>query len=518
MKGIPNHWTTLQKLIWLQVLQGGGGGGELVTVTGISPLALANALAKPLKSLTQYGKCTQSSTPTPDAPVDIMCNNGAVKMLNLANMAQSNLDIGYYIDNSGTRKSSISNFYTLGYIPVKASTAYTMKTSGSLNYFNVMEYDAENGFIQRTLYGSSSNPAGDTTTFTTGATTAFIRFGSNINGGILDYDAISAFTWMLTEGATAMDYVPFGEWSVIGTPEVLTVRGKNLLNTATNVEGYYISASGVISQSDTPDAQYTDLIPVTAGETYTWSLKSWRTKNNSTNRWHGYNSSGTWVRQIAFETAPMGGELVTLTAAIPSGVAYVRLSYGITDTEAMLEKSATKTDYQPYTTQTVTNIPDLFAVGDYADTVDIISGGVVRRCGIKVFDGTESIGLATGTFRCTIAGKAPNAKVLCSHFDGNVDPSISVANMPDLAIKSHGSNANIYFKFNAIETAAEFKAWLAAQYAAGTPVIVIYPLAEEQTEQTTGHALHSYEGTTVVEAKTNVDPVTLSAEYMAGAA
>ena len=32
-----------------------------------------------LKALSRFGNCIQASTPTPDAPVDIMCNNGAIK-------------------------------------------------------------------------------------------------------------------------------------------------------------------------------------------------------------------------------------------------------------------------------------------------------------------------------------------------------------------------------------------------------------------------------------------------------
>jgi len=68
---------------------------EWSTVTGSSPLALVNALAEHIRSLTQYGKCVQkpvdylasvtqtgvceqASTPTPTVPVDIKCNNGVL--------------------------------------------------------------------------------------------------------------------------------------------------------------------------------------------------------------------------------------------------------------------------------------------------------------------------------------------------------------------------------------------------------------------------------------------------------
>lgn len=109
---------------------------------------------------------------------------------------------------------------------------------------------------------------------------------------------------------------------------------KNLLNTATNITGYYISSSGNITASD--DAQYTDLIPVTQGEEYVCSLVSGR--NNGTNRWHGYDANGGWVKQLAFVSASeQQGARLVMAATIDSGISYVRLSYGITDTEATLK-------------------------------------------------------------------------------------------------------------------------------------------------------------------------------------
>lgn len=54
-------------------------GATMLTETGNAPITLTNAIAAAIHALTQYGLCTQASTPTPSAPVDIMCNNGALK-------------------------------------------------------------------------------------------------------------------------------------------------------------------------------------------------------------------------------------------------------------------------------------------------------------------------------------------------------------------------------------------------------------------------------------------------------
>lgn len=110
-------------------------------------------------------------------------------------------------------------------------------------------------------------------------------------------------------------------------------RSANLLNAATNITGKYIGYNGSISNGD--DAQYTDLIPVKSGELYVCSLVSGR--NSGNNRWLGYNENGTWVKQLAYISASgQQGNKLVMAATIDSGISYVRLSYGITDTEAMV--------------------------------------------------------------------------------------------------------------------------------------------------------------------------------------
>ena len=372
------------------------------TVTGTSPLSLVNAIAHSIKSLTQTGKCSQASTPTPTSPVDIYCNNGALKMLNLANMTEDNIVVGKYINNSGTESSAASNFYYSPFIPVKASTAYTLKTSASLNYANFMEYDANGDFLKRTLYRSADTPAGDATTHTTRADTAFLRFGSNINGTNLTAEKILAINWMLTAGATAMDYVPYGQISVVGTPEVITVT-------------------------------HADSTTQTAGA------------------------------------------------------------------------------------------ENLFAVGDYADTQEIISGAVTRNCGVLVFDGTEDWTRTSIGDGCTVFSIGVNAhsisgwsKItsLCTHFEcyvGSTAPTYIAANAGKFWLNTAGQ----YFRFVIAGTMdlTRFTAWLTTQYEAGTPVIVLYPLTTPTTESVTAQPLSTTAGTNTVSWTAEVSGKTISAEY-----
>ena len=62
------HISPLEKLIWLYHVAAGSS-GTITTVTGLSPLVLVNAMAKPIRSLVQYGKVA-----TVDG--DTYCNNG----------------------------------------------------------------------------------------------------------------------------------------------------------------------------------------------------------------------------------------------------------------------------------------------------------------------------------------------------------------------------------------------------------------------------------------------------------
>lgn len=388
----PKGYSTLEQLMWLRGMLKSGEKWAWQLVTGTAPLTLTSALSKPIKSLTQFGKLTQSTTPTPSAPVDIVCNNGAVKLLNLADVEQSNLDIGYYINNSGARTSSPANFYTLGYVAVKPNTAYTMKTSSSLGYFSIMEYGADKSFIKRTLYGSTGNPAGDTTTFTTGSTTYFLRWGSNMDGNTATYATISALTWMLSEGATAKEYAPYGTLYTDGTPEVLSVGGR--------------------------------------------------------------------------------------TASVQS----------------------------------------LLAVGDVQDEQNIISGHVVRRIGVYVFDGTETwIDGNYGYITEAVQDQSGETYTpLCTHFRGTTGTPQSNSNT-FRCYRTSGGVGRIYIAPNrtTYDTKEAFAAFIAAQYAAGTPVIVVYPLATETTESVTPQHMSTSVGTNVVSVVSNVDPVELEVEYAA---
>ena len=610
---------------WLWQWANAGPGGLVETITGTLPLTLANALSHAIVSLTRYGLCTQDGTPTPDAPVDIVTNNGALKFGWYDIITTSQLSgYGTYVSPSGTAGNRAYKW--LRDLP---NGTYTFAVDGDYELIVQWRDPADPSVLVPSSYENLSG-------WMTSGEAVLDKESGGYGIAVRRTVGTSSITPSNFDGTL---HVQEQGIYTDGTPEVLTVSGANLLNSATNITGKYITASGSISNGN--DAQYTDLIPVKAGEIYVCSFVSGR--NSGNNRWHGYNENGTWVKQLASVSASVqqGAKLI-MTATIDSGISYVRLSYGINDTEAMIEGiisdsisdkfylgemsssrgrlysltdiqspytstnkircpatlysvipgrhyavknnvppaeglftgfyasiddvtniskslsgasgssffapnganyavtvylkdvsgttytfdkpivSEVSTDYSPYVPPQTASVPMLLSVGNYADEVELISGIKTGKVGIKVLDGTES-GWAlsdsgsTHRFRgvkpsdChTPASRAPS---VCTHFK-YVSTGSPVGGM------FIGASQYWYFilEDQTIDTVDEWTDWLAAQYAAGTPVIVLYPLATETTEQITAQHLDTNEGTNVVDSVANVSPLEAEVKYMAASA
>lgn len=207
---------------------------EKIEVSGLSYILLENAAENGIISLTLNGKCSQSGTPTPTAPKMLQTNRGELRFgvlgNNLLEVVDSNIIVGKYINNNGVVTESLPNCYFQRFVSVKASTAYTLSTSRSLNYVNFMEYDENGAFLKRTLYGSSSAPAGTSVTHTMGTTTAFVIVGSNVDSAAfpsIAKDDVKSIKWMLNEGATALPYEPYKVGYVYGADDKVVLNYDN---------------------------------------------------------------------------------------------------------------------------------------------------------------------------------------------------------------------------------------------------------------------------------------------------
>lgn len=525
---VPEPITRLEHFMyeWLN----SGSSGTLVTVTGVSPLALVNALAKPIKSLTQFGKCVQNGTPTPDSPVDILCNNGALRFgVTGKNIFNESTEQSGRLNDDGTVTASSAMFVS-GFFSVKPSTAYTLSyISGSQNqYRRLCGYSSadEQDFttLLRKINKADGGDVGEKVsfTFTTDASTLFVRLSAWFNDTEIQIE----------EGQTATIYEPYTEGIYTdGTSEVLTVSGINLLDPSTsNIKiGQQVTASGEITTAY-PNNWRSDYIPVVGGKTYAfWGRAKADDTISAYNRINWYTADKTNISPRPSYTV----DTVTVGTA-PSNAAFAMLSCSCFKSDAaitrenfdefnwMFAETSAEIPYQPYVTpQTVSDISMLLGVGNYKDEAELISGLLTHNVGIKVLDGTEGWREHTAAYSTLLEYADINAgdACICTHYIGAI-PDMGISGQPNMSAKAGYKNnppndIRLYIKDSSFATINDFTAFLAAQYANGTPVIVLYPLAEETTEQTTAHSLHSYNGTTIVDATSEVAPVNLSAEYIA---
>lgn len=582
--GFPCHWSTLRKLLWLKILQGAAAVVE--TVTGTLPLTLANAISHAIVSLTRYGLCTQAATPTPSAPVDIVCNNGALQMVDDELPDGYKRVLGYSCNDNAMWQ--ITGFKLKGSDTVHISFSvaaacnvfgcyqgasatdnydlYASVTSGS-KYFRYgsgtyLSYFSSDNLNQRfdvtyTPTGSQGMPQdstwsaltfesandlllGSTTVTGTSAKLKGNLYGDFIveNGGVerlhlipcervsdnalgyydlvgeVFYEPYEGFDGAVSLGYDGSHY----ELETVGTPEVLTVSGKNLFNPDETTDGKYIGSSGSIG--DDASSVISEYIPVTVGEKYTWSFVTNYSQGssyaNGNRRMHGYKSDGTWKQQLTYyNVTGSEAQQYTLTATIPSGVAFVRLSEKITDENIQFEHSDNATSYQPYVPPQTASVQNLLSVGDYADTQEVISGLVDSKIDFVILDGTEdgygtssAYGAAVYISSASAKWKANrNGGVLCTHFVQGTASGTQPENTCFF-------NASGHFYFRTDKTTAQFKTWLAEQYAAGTPVIVMFVLSTPTTESVTPQPLTTAEGTNIVGSVANVSPLTAKVEYM----
>lgn len=447
---------------WPWMMGTAGGGGTETTVTGVSPLLLAAALKKPIKSLTQYGLCTQADTPTPSAPVPIMCNNGAVQMVDDELPAGYKRVLGFSMSNN--------SYWAIEDFPLYGSDTlrFAFEASDACNVIGAYSGSASGN--NYSLYvGSSSN---------------YLRYKNGAYNSAVDFN--TRYDVEITPtGSSGMKTDSTWTEQSFTTPANLCIGTTATSASSAKLKGKLYGNIEVVGRAKFVPCErvsdnvlgYYDLI----GEAFYEQASGYSGAVSL-----GYD--GTHYHLAVIGTP----EVLSVTA---SGAA----------------------------TQTA-SVVDLFSVGGYADEHNVISGAITRKVGVKVFDGTEDgwgkLSSINGYY-ITVDGMKvcnPTEEGFSSHFLGTTNSNVR---MPDGSIKYTYASASdpygaISFRLNSAETVDEWKAFLADQYAAGTPVIVLYPLKEETTEQTAPQSLHTTAGDNVISVTAAVSPIELEAIYMKG--
>ncbi len=618
---VPEPVTRIEYFLydWLNA----GPPSVVVTVTGVSPLALVNALAKPIKSLTQYGKCGQKETDLPSSYKRVLgfsCDNnamweitgfklrgsdtvrisfsinGACNVFGCYQGADANDNYDLYVSTtSGSKYFRYGNGTYLSYwsssnLGQRFDVVYTPTGSRGMpqdSAWSELTFESANNLLigSTTLTGSSSKLKGNLY----GSIVVDGRLNlipcERVSDGVLGYyDTYSAtFYEPYTgfDGAVSLGYatvpspdtpqgivcnngvVHVSEQGIYtdGTPEVLklapigsaTQDGVPSPTNCVPVKGTPCGSTELLAIGDEMDTYDPDTQTITRviGSVVLDGTESFGKSTAYGTAWYINAASSAWganrnkaVLCTHFENGEASSSSPNGTCFFNStGHFYFRASEFA---DAAAFKSWVKDQYdagtpvvvyfvkstpttEAYTGEpvgaVVTDIPALLRVydptyGDKMDEFDIVSGVVTRKVGYHVFTGEETL-YASDSFGGTVRmngaqsswGSTLGAPV-CTHFLGVYARSSGTANVGECFFNSYG---HFYFRVadNNVDT---FKAWLAAQYAAGTPVIIFYQLATETTEQTTAHSLNTSAGDNVVSVASEVDPVELEAEYTAAEA
>ena len=488
-------------------------GGIEVIVKGVSPLSLPDAIANSLSYVKAFGGTEQNGTPTPDAPVDIVSNNGVLKHTpNLLDMSAENIVLGKYINNSGAILDSGPNFYNSKYIPVVGGETYTWSTSSSIGYFSVMEYDSGYVFKRRTLFGSSSSsPAGTSGTVTLRSDTAFVLIGSNMDSVDITLDRIAAVDWQFEKGTSATAYKPYSPTGFYtdGTVETINAHGKNLFNQAL----FNTDVANTITYTtfEIPNGTYTmsTNFPYAGGATNVFVFAGEVTSGASTPNNGVYNGRDRTITVLDGK----------YTVAYRSRTSDTSINTNNPkDYDFQLELGSTATEYAPYYDGGTATAEMLLKVGDYTDVQSILDGVVTRNVGVLVLDSSlewtydTTYGRVTATipnlWGSTVARTVPG---FCTHFEW-LSHQESISSITPGQCYSAGANRIILHTFQTSATA--FSRWLDAQKDAGTPVIIVFPLENATTESVTGQALQVTDGDNVLEiTQASLDGLELEAQY-----
>ena len=412
-------------------------------VSGTSPLSLPDAVANSLSYVKAFGGTEQNGTPTPDAPATITCNNGALKV------KDSELPVGY-----------------------KRLTGISYDTD---TYYETNEK----------LYGS------DTLTITLSGTSTN---GRNVIGAYsgTGSSARNFSLFIYGNNSTSNSYLRHG--TQLGRPRYGSGT-RTLVMGPTGTDGFLTDVTYDAEDFETTDTFWIGGLPNSSSTKFDGNIIGNITVSNR-------------LKYIPCERVSDGeiGYYETFTGVFlePKGSGTpVSMGY---ETSYMTEV---------YADGTVETIEDsignsatcepLLAYSDYVDVQSILDGVVTRTLGVIALTGDEDwSNHATyseiKTIYLTGAYSGSAQAVLSTHYQG---VSASNANMPVDSIKlsrrtTTDEYGTLYIKTDNLSL-SDFKSFLAAQSAAGTPVIVVYPLATPTTESVAGQTLQVVQGDNTLE-------------------
>lgn len=254
---------------------------------------------------------------------------------------------------------------------------------------------------------------------------------------------------------------------------------------------YDVNTDGGITLSGTPTGD--SLFVLYEGATLPYQKQIFSITGTFTNAVimiHMYDASGKNIYAMSSSKEPLEIDMVNYPTAVRQRIIINRAGYGAAcsgTVYVMGNEGTTALPYTPYRRNTIPIPAEVQALDGYgcgvnADCYNYIDWErkqFVKRVTMKIFDGTETLTKTGNKFAYNIPdamnthGSVHDA--LCSHFD--YDP-LAWSSDDKTGFAKHTLYIYMQYVELGAETVADFKAWLSAQYANGTPVTVYYELAE----------------------------------------
>lgn len=409
------------------------GNYTIATYTGTLPATLTGTKAGYLNQYKIYGNLTQSGTPTPSDPIyPSECGERTENIwtLTATDFSESTVVVG------AAKEVTIT-----GLTP---NTRYTLAS-------NIRKTDSDASCLWFNGTTGSTNGVWDgqpRTAISSANGELKVYYRSTILPEFNDY------WYMLTSGSTApASYIPYG----YRVP--MYVHGENWFDG--QYPGYAVGST--IKYRPIYVGQGTFTLSTTFPQMTDYADLFFMAGNVSTGGSTG--NDGVWSeRPITVES--IDGYVT---------VAYRRFTSdhpNLRDYNTMLNLGSTALPYQPYSR---TDTP--IYLGEVQTT---------RRIKKLVLTGGEGISYDSAYTRFSL--KLPDCLLInvrrtpafCTHYEV-IDDGRTISNVPDNSMYSHNAESRWYIKTTDYSTVDAFKSYLAAQYAAGTPVTIWYILATEET-------------------------------------
>ena len=145
------------------------------------------------------------------------------------------------------------------------------------------------------------------------------------------------------------------------------IRTSNLLNVDEYTPGFYIGSNGQLASN--ANDRVGDFIPVSPGDDIYYTGIIGPTNSSSINRrLHVYTANQTWIKQLNFAGSLKIGDNWSTHGVVPANGAYIRVSWGVEDTNVMISVGKPVKYYPYYITPFDTITSASFQIGSTSNS------------------------------------------------------------------------------------------------------------------------------------------------------